>query len=186
MKDQSLQVLIVEDSEDDTLLVLRALKKGGYNPLYKRVETAAAMKKALKEKQWDIILCDYKMPNFSGPSAIALLKEENINIPLIMVTGAIGEETAVECMRLGAQDYIMKSNLSRICPAIARELEDAEVRNKQKQAEEELRENKERFRLLAEAAFEAIAIHEEGVLLNANDQYFKMFGYEPDEALGKR
>jgi CheY-like chemotaxis protein len=77
---QSLRVLMVEDSEDDALLVLRALKKGGYNPLYERVETAATMKKALKEKQWDIILCDYKMPTFSGKHAIALLKETNIDI----------------------------------------------------------------------------------------------------------
>ena len=81
------------------------------------------MKKALKEKQWDIILCDYSLPKLSGPSAIAVLKKTNIDIPLIMVTGTIGEATAVECMRLGAQDYIMKGNLSRLCPAIARELE---------------------------------------------------------------
>ena len=132
---QSLRVLMVEDSEDDALLIIRELKKGGYNPVYERVETAAAMKKALKEKQWDIILCDYKLPKFNAPSAIAVLKETNIDIPLIIVSGAIGEETAVECMRLGAHDYIMKNNLSRLCPAIARELEEAEVRNKQKQAE---------------------------------------------------
>jgi hypothetical protein len=72
MKDQSLRVLIVEDSVDDELLLIRELRKGGYNPLYERVETAAAMKKALKEKQWDIILCDYKMPEFNAPSAIAV------------------------------------------------------------------------------------------------------------------
>jgi DNA-binding NtrC family response regulator len=145
MKDQSLRVLIVEDSEDDTLLVLRALKKGGYNSLHERVETAAAMKKALKEKQWDIILCDYKMPKFSGKQAIALLQEANIDIPLIIVSRTMGEETAVE-WRLGAQDYIMKGNLSRLCPAIARELEEAEVRNKQRQAENTLREGEEKYR----------------------------------------
>jgi CheY-like chemotaxis protein len=74
MKDQSLRVLNIEDSEDDALLIIRALKKGGYNPVYERVETATAMKKALQEKQWDIILCDYKMPTFDGPSAFALFK----------------------------------------------------------------------------------------------------------------
>ena len=95
-KPQSLKVLIVEDSEDDALLIIRELKKGGYNPVYERVETAAAMKKALREKQWDIILCDYKLPKFNAPSAIAVLKEANIDIPLIIVSGAIGEETAVE------------------------------------------------------------------------------------------
>ena len=95
MKDQSLRVLMVEDSEDDALLIIRELKKGGYNPVYERVETAAAMKKAFKEKQWDIILCDYKMPKFNAPSAIAILKEANIDIPIIIVSGTIGEDVAI-------------------------------------------------------------------------------------------
>jgi len=146
MKDKSLLVLFVEDSEDDALLIIRELKRGGYHPVYELIETAFAMKKALKEKQWDIILCDYKMPDFSAPSAIALLKESNIDIPIIIISGAIGEETAIECMRLGAPDYIMKNNLSRLCPAIARELEEAEVRNRRKQAEEALRISEERYR----------------------------------------
>ena len=147
MKDQLLRVLIIEDSNVDTLFIIRELTKGGYNPVYKRVETAAAMKKALKEKQWDIILCDYSLPKFNAPSAIALLKESNIDIPLIVVTGAIGEETAAECMRLGAQDYIMKGNLSRLCPTIARELEEAKVRNKQRRAEDALRISEQRYRI---------------------------------------
>ncbi len=145
---QSLRVLIVEDSEDDALLIIRELKKGGYDPVSERVETAAAMKKALQEKQWDIILCDYKLPKFNAPSAIALLKESNIDIPLIIVSGTIGEETAVECMRLGAQDYIMKNNLSRLCPAIARELKEAETRDKQKRAEEIIIHSEKRFKAL--------------------------------------
>ncbi len=147
-KPQSLRALMVEDSEDDALLIIRELKKGGYDPVSERVETAAAMKKALKEKQWDIILCDYKLPKFNAPSAIALLKESNIDIPLIIVSGTIGEETAVECMRLGAQDYIMKNNLSRLCPAIARELKEAETRDKQKRAEEIIIHSEKRFKAL--------------------------------------
>jgi DNA-binding NtrC family response regulator len=135
MKNQSLRVSMVDDSEDDVQLIIHELKKGGYNPVYERVETAAAMKKDLQEKQWDIIICDYSLPNFDAPSAIALLKEANIDIPIIIVSDTIGEEKAIECMRLGAQDYIMKGNLSRLCPAIARELKDAEVRSKKKQAE---------------------------------------------------
>jgi response regulator RpfG family c-di-GMP phosphodiesterase len=135
MKDQSLRVLMVDDSEDDIQLIIRELKKGGYNPVYERVETADAMKKNIEEKQLDIILCDYEMPKFNAPSAITVLKKANIDIPIIIVSGTIGEETVIECMRLGAQDYIMKGNLSRLCPAIARELKDAEVRSKKKQAE---------------------------------------------------
>src|SRR4030043_1689322 len=100
-KPQSLRILMVEDSEDDVLLIIRELKKGGYDPAYERVETAPAMKKALKEKHWDIILCDYKLPKFNAPSAIALLKETNIDIPVLIVSGAIGEEATIECMHLG-------------------------------------------------------------------------------------
>jgi PAS domain S-box-containing protein len=152
---KSLRTLMVDNSENDVLLIVRELKKGGYNPSYERVETAISMEKVLKDKQWDVILCDYKMPTFNAPSAIALLKKTDIDIPLIIVSGSIGEDVAVECMRLGAQDYIMKGNLSRLCPAIARELEEAEVRNKQKQAEsqrkaalEELLESKKQYKSL--------------------------------------
>jgi PAS domain S-box-containing protein len=150
MKDKSLRVLVVEDLENDALLLIRELKKGGYNPVYERVETAAAMKKSLKEKQWDIILCDYTLPKFSGPSAIALLREINIDIPILIVSGTIGEETAIECMRLGAQDYIMKSKMSRLCPAIARELVEVKSREKRKLAENLIKESEEKYRLLAD------------------------------------
>jgi PAS domain S-box-containing protein len=134
-KSHPISVLVIEDSEDDVLLVICELRKGGYNPVYEQVKTASAMKKALKEKEWDIILCDYSLPKLKYLSAIDLLKETNVDIPIIIVSGNIGEEKAIECMHMGAQDYIMKSNLSRLCPAIAREIEEKNVRNKQKQAE---------------------------------------------------
>ena len=130
-----LRVLLVEDSEDDALLVIRALKKGGYEPEYDRVETAGAMRKALTEKPWDVILCDYKLPQFHGLAAIALLKETGIDLPFLIVSGTIGEETAVAAMRAGAHDYIMKDNLSRLVPAIERELKEVESRTKRRQAE---------------------------------------------------
>lgn len=139
MKDKSLHVLIIEDSKDAMLLIIRALKKGGYNPVYEQVETTVAIKKALEKKQWDIILCDHKMSKFNAPAVLGLLKKTQNDIPVIIVSGAIGEETAVECMRLGARDYIMKDNLTRLCPVINRELEYVKVKNKQKLAEEELR-----------------------------------------------
>ena len=177
---------MVEDSEDDALLIIRELKKGGYNPVYERVETAAAMKKALKEKQWDIILCDYKMPKFNAPSAIAVLKETNIDIPLIIVSGTIGEETAIECMRLGAHDYIMKTNLSRLCPAIARELEDAKVRNKQKQAEEaDLRQSEEKYRTILENMQDGyFEVDLAGNFTFFNDALCRILGYSKEELMG--
>jgi PAS domain S-box-containing protein len=183
---QSLRVLIVEDSEDDALLVLRALKKGGYDPLSERVETAAAMKKALQEKQWDIILCDYKMPKFSGAQAIALLKETNIDIPLIIVSGTIGEETAIECMRSGTHDYIMKNNLSRLCPAIARELEETKVRKKQQQADEALKKSEENFRLsIDDSPLGVRIVNTEGETIYANQAVLDIYGYDSMEEINR-
>ena len=191
-KPGTLRVLMVEDSEDDVLLIIRELKRGGYNPVYEWVETATAMKNALQEKQWNIILCDYKLPKFNAPSAIAVLKETNIDIPLLIVSGSIGEETAVECMRLGAQDYIMKDNLSRLCPAIERELKEAESRVQGKRAEsqreaalEALHQSEEKYRTILENI-------EDGyyeVDLNGNFTFFnasmcRTLGYPPEEMMG--
>ena len=181
---QSLRVLMVEDSEDDALLIIRELKKGGYNPVCERVETAAAMKKALKDKQWDIILCDYKLPKFSGEQAIALLKETNIEIPLIIVSGTIGEETAVECMRSGAHDYIMKNNLSRLCPAIARELEEGEIRVRRKRAEESLKESAEKYQRFFMTSRDCVFItSKEGSWIDMNDAAVELFSYSSREEL---
>jgi len=152
--------------------------------VYERVETADAMKKALKEKQWDIILCDYSLSKFNAPSAIAILKETNIDIPLIVITGAIGEETAAECMRLGAQDFIMKGNMSRLCPAIARELEDAGIRNKEKQTEEKLRHEEQRFRAFIEHSSDIIVImNREGIITYVNPAVERVLGFKPEERL---
>ncbi|HUN53574.1 MAG TPA: PAS domain S-box protein, partial [Smithella sp.] len=186
MKDQSLRVLMIEDSEDDALIIIRELKRGGYYPVYERVETASAMKEVLKAKQWNIILCDYKMPNFSAPSAIALLKELNIDTPpVIIVSGAIGEETAVECMHLGAQDYIMKGNLSRLCPAIARELEDSKVRINKKHTEEKLHYEQKRFRAFAENSSDIIVIvNREGIITYENPAVERILGFKLEERIG--
>ena len=143
-----LKVLMIEDSEDDALLLVRALRKGGFAPDYLRVETAEHMAEALREQPWQIVLCDFKLPRFSGLDALLLLNKSGFDIPLIIVSGTIGEETAVGCMRCGASDYIMKDNLSRLCPAIERELIEAQTREKNRRAQEVLQENQ---RMLKEA-----------------------------------
>jgi PAS domain S-box-containing protein len=182
MKYQSLRVLIIEDSHDDFLLIIRNLKKGGYNPLYERVETAAAMKKALKEKQWDIILCDYTLPAFDVPSALGILKEANIDIPIIIVSGTTGEEKAIDCMRLGAHDYILKSNMSRLCPAIARELDEAEVRKEKKQAKEALSKSEERYRKITKCSPDMIwTMDFSGQFTYANEAVERTHGWTVDE-----
>ena len=131
-------VLLVEDSEDDALLVLRALKTAGYEPDHVRVETAEAMAAAIRERSWDVILCDYQLPRFNGLGAIEVLKKSGIDIPLLIVSGTIGEEIAVESMRAGAHDYIMKNTLARLVPAIERELKEAKSREKRRRAETDL------------------------------------------------
>ncbi|MBI4301343.1 MAG: response regulator [Chloroflexi bacterium] len=133
-----LRLLMVEDSEEDSLLLLRALRKGGYDLVFERVETAAAMQEALNKQRWDIIISDYVMPQFSGLEALRLAKEREPDLPFILVSGQIGEEMAVDALRAGARDFVVKGNLSRLVPAIHRELQEAEVRRDRKRMEAEL------------------------------------------------
>jgi PAS domain S-box-containing protein len=175
-----LRVLIVEDSEDDSLRMSRALKKGGYNPVYERVETAEAMRAALREKAWDVILCDYQMPKFTGLTAIALLKETNIDIPLIIVSGAIGEETAVDCMRCGAHDYVAKSNLSRLVPAVEREMKEAESRVQHRRAEA-LSEGKRELKANDNAPVMMCVLDEGRRVLYANNAFTEYTGIPETE-----
>lgn len=130
--EKPLKVLIVEDSEDDTLLVIRELKLGDYTPTFQRVDTAAAMQTALRNQEWDVIVADYNLPNFTALEALRLLKDSGLDLPFIIVSGSITDETAVAAMKAGAHDYIMKDNLKRLVSAIERELHEAEVRRERK------------------------------------------------------
>jgi len=134
-----LRVLMVEDSENDALLLLRGLSRGGFEPEFERVETSKAMAAALTARPWDIIISDYSMPHFSGLAALRVLKQSGLNLPFILVSGTIGEDVAVEAMKAGAHDYVMKSNLQRLTTAIERELREVEVRRERNQAEEWLK-----------------------------------------------
>lgn len=139
MKASPLRLLLVEDSEDDAQLILRELRKSGYDAVLERVETAAGFVSALDRELWDLVISDYRMPCFSGLEALRLLRSRGHDLPFILVSGAVGEDQAVEAMKAGAHDWIMKDRLARLVPAIRRELGEAEVRRKRREAEEALR-----------------------------------------------
>lgn len=146
-----LRVLIVEDSEDDTILLLRELKRGGYDPIFERVDTSATMIDVLEKQTWDILISDYSMPHFSAPEALKLLHKSGLDLPFIILSGKIGEDTAVAVMKAGAHDYIMKNNMTRLIPAIERELQEAKIRREHKLAEEALQESEAKNRALLNA-----------------------------------
>jgi diguanylate cyclase (GGDEF)-like protein len=131
-----LRTLIVEDSENDAELLLRDLRRAGYEIIHERVESAEALRAALKRQDWDLVLSDYALPNFNGLAALKLVQEQGGDIPFIIVSGSIGEDIAVEAMRTGAHDYIMKGNPARLIPAIERELKEAVLRRERRQAQQ--------------------------------------------------
>jgi signal transduction histidine kinase len=153
-----IRVLIVEDSEDDALLMLLELRRNGYEPTSERVDSTEAMSAALDRQTWDLILSDYAMPHFSMSAALTMVQEKGLDLPFILVSGAIGEEAAVTAMRAGAHDYVMKGNIARLAPVVERELREAEMRRERKRVEEELKTaqeyltQSERLRALGEMA----------------------------------
>ncbi len=133
-----LHVLIVEDSEDDALLLVRQLRKGGYDVVSERVDDENGLLAALQEKSWDIVITDHNMPQFSSDHSIRSIKNSGKDIPVIIVSGSIGEEVAVDAMKSGAHDYIMKDNLKRLVPAIDRELREADNRRAHREAQHKI------------------------------------------------
>jgi PAS domain S-box-containing protein len=163
-----LRVLLVESHADDARTIERELEQGGYDVTSRRVETNAAMRAALEESDWDLIITDYLLPEFSGPAALGLVQERELDVPFIVVSSGVGEETAVEMMRAGAHDFVTKDHLRRLVPAVQREQREAEVRRQQRRADQALRESEERYRILVESSPEPIAVHSGGVLVYAN------------------
>jgi light-regulated signal transduction histidine kinase (bacteriophytochrome) len=145
-----LHVLFIEDSPQDVALMLGELSLGQYDVISEQVETPEALKKSLAEKTWHIILSDYRMPHFNGIQALQILKESGQDIPFVLISGQIGEETAVACLKAGAHNYLLKNHLSRLEQIVTKELQEAEERLKRREAEKQLRESEERYRLLTE------------------------------------
>jgi PAS domain S-box-containing protein len=172
-----LRVLIVEDSEDDAALILRELRRGGLDVQSRRLESPQAMTAALKDASWDAVISDYALPSFDAPAALATLKQAGIDIPFIIVSGTIGEETAVAAMKAGAHDYLMKSNLARLVPAVERELREAASRRERRAAEEALRQSEERYRSFFEKDLTCDFIATvDGHILDCNPAFLRTFG----------
>ncbi|MEJ2645980.1 MAG: EAL domain-containing protein [Gammaproteobacteria bacterium] len=179
---QSAGVLVVEDSEDDALLLVDSLERAGFSIRWRRVETAEQLESALHEDRWDVVVSDYTMPRFSGSAALHIIQEFDPDIPFIFVSGTIGEDTAVAAMRAGAQDYVMKSNLARLAPAIRRELIEAEHRRARRRAEDTLR----RLSQVVEQAADSVFITDpNGAIEYANPAFERLTGYSAEEVRGR-
>jgi two-component system sensor histidine kinase UhpB len=182
----TLKTLLAEDSEDDAVLIELELRRGGYEPLCTRVETAKDFATQLKQQEWDLVISDYLMPKFGGLEALAIVKEQKLDIPFIIVSGKIGEDTAVEAMRMGAHDYIMKDKLARLVPAIKRELKEAVERREHRKAEQALRESEKRFALFMRYLPGIAYIKDKkGNILYINEYLERMHGWKRKEILGK-
>lgn len=180
---QRLRVLLVEDNPDDALLVERHLRRAGLYLSLRRVETAEEMSSALLDPAgWDIVLADYHLPDFSAPEALDLLKTSGLDVPFVMMSGAVSEETAVAAMRAGAHDYIAKQNLSRLVPVIERELVETAGRRVKRDAEQALRSSEERFHRLVQAIPLALLISDSsGRIIFANEGVEHLLGYTQSE-----
>src|SRR5713226_2128553 len=135
-----LRVLFIEDSEDDTALLVRELKRAGYETDYKRVDTPENLKSVLSVQEWDLVISDFSMPLFSGTDALKLVRTMGSDAPFIFVSGTMGEDTAVAALKNGAQDYLVKTNLKRLVPAVQRELREAEDRRERKRLEQHVQQ----------------------------------------------
>ncbi len=180
-----LRVLIIEDSEDDAFLTTREIKKGGYDIYHKRVETRDELVEALEKNFWDIIISDHMMPHFSAIEGLEVLREKKLETPFIILSGAIGEETAVNAMKAGANDYIMKDNLHKLIPVVKRCLKDAEEKHRRAIAEKRLIESEEKNRLIVENASDAIMVIYGDEIKFVNGVTEKLFGYSSKDFLEK-
>jgi len=183
---QPLRVLIVEDSDDDAELLLVELRRAGYKPTFRLVQTREDMAAALDEQQWDLVLSDYNMPHFSALGALSMIHGRNLDLPFIIISGAIGEETAVAAMKAGAHDYVMKAHLARLMPAIERELREVGERAARRQAELALADSEARYRTIVDTANDAIvALDEQARIIYVNQRTPEMLGSSGSELLGQ-
>jgi len=184
---KELKVLLVEDSEEDSLLMLRELCRGGYTPLQRRVDTATDLRQALQDQKWDIVLSDYRMPTFDAPGALQLLHESGQDIPFIIVSGKIGEDLAVAAMKSGANDYLMKGNLARLVPVVERELREAVERSRHKLTQDAVKRGKAEWEAVFDAVSDLIIITDaDGVISRCNGRVSDYFPAGYSAVIGRR
>jgi PAS domain S-box-containing protein len=193
--EETLRLLQIEDSASDAALIVRLFQKAGFHVQAQRVEDAGAMRAALEQREWDAIIADYNLPDFDAPAALLLLQESNSDIPFIVVSAVIGEDTAVAVMKAGAHDYLRKDNLSRLIPAVEREIREARIRKQRKEAGQALRESERRYKALFESIQEGFAVGEVIVdaagqpvdwrYLEVNPAYESMFRVKREEVVGR-
>jgi len=175
-----IELLMVEDSESDALLLLEELKRHKYTPICHRVQTEEEFTSALKSRAWDVVICDYVVPQFGGPEALKLFRQQGLDIPFIVVSGVFGEEKAVDMMRAGANDYILKSNLSRLVPALERELEAARERSRRRRAEGAM----QYCAAIVESSEDAIyGINLDSMIVSWNPAAERLFGFSAEEIM---
>jgi diguanylate cyclase (GGDEF)-like protein/PAS domain S-box-containing protein len=183
---EQLRVLVVEDVEADAELALRELKRAGISCVGRRVETEADFRRELREFRPDVILSDFSMPRFDGMEACAIARETRSDIPFIFVSGTIGEEYAVRALHLGAIDYVLKTNLIRLPPAVERAVRDARARVEARKTDEARRKTERRFQALIENSADAIVLVDaEGTVQYRSPPTARLLGYSDDERVGR-
>jgi len=185
MSEVPVRMLIIEDYPDDALLMVNEMRRAGFEPLWEQVETREQYLRLLSP-DLDVILSDYSLPTFSAPAALDLLREHDFDVPFIVVSGAISEEIAVECMKRGAADYLLKDRLARLGPAVQHALEQTQLRAEKRGAYRALRESERRFRALIEQSADAIALLDENaVIVYISPAATHILGYTPEELIGR-
>ncbi|MBW3563663.1 MAG: PAS domain S-box protein [Acidobacteria bacterium] len=179
------RILILEDEIDDLTLILESLRDYGFDPEWDRVETAEGLRSMLPERQWEAVLCDYNMPKVTAEEAIRIVKEFDSNLPFILVSGTVHASVAVQMMRQGMHEYVMKDELERLGPALEREIRDATHRRSERVAKAELFELQNRFRDTFEQSSVGIAhLDRESRVIWINRQLAELLGYDRDEIVG--